>query len=107
MVYLRKLTLPSELAENRFLISLKRTCYNGVYPYKIFTMKGLEEVSFAPITIFSGGNGSGKTTLLNIIATGLDLARHSEYNDSPFFENFIKSCYYFQYCKQKVFCINS
>lgn len=94
MVYLRKLILTSELAENRFLESLKRTCYNGVYPYKIFTMKGLEEVSFAPITIFSGGNGSGKTTLLNIIATGLGLARHSEYNDSPFFENYIKSCYF-------------
>ena len=67
--YINGLTLVPDALETRFLVyELKRTCYNGVYPYKIFPDKGIEKVDLAPITIFYGGNGSGKTTLLNIIA---------------------------------------
>ena len=67
--YIDNLTLLSDNAETAFLIyGLKRTCYTSVYPYKIFPMKGLEEIELAPVTIFYGGDGSGKTTLLNIIA---------------------------------------
>ena len=68
IVYLRSCTLQTENQETAFLLGQKRTCYNGVYPYKIFPKKELETVDFAPITIFYGGNGSGKTTLLNILA---------------------------------------
>lgn len=56
-MYVRSLTLPSDTAEMDFLIHQKRTCYNGVYPYKIFPDKGLQRLDFAPITIFYGGNG--------------------------------------------------
>lgn len=92
MIYLKKLQLASLEAEGNFIVSLTRTCYNGIYPFKIFPDKALERIKFAPITIFSGSNGSGKTTLLNIIASGLQLIRHSAYNDSPFFDTYIKLC---------------
>lgn len=92
MIYLKKLQLASAELEGNFIVSLTRTCYNGIYPFKIFPDKNLEQVKFAPITIFSGGNGSGKTTILNIIASGLKINRHSLYNDSPFFDNYIRLC---------------
>lgn len=92
MIYLKKLLLASIESEIGFIQSLTRACYNGIYPFKIFLNKGLEQISFSPITFFSGNNGSGKTTLLNIIASGLGLVRHSLYNDSPFFDTYIKLC---------------
>ena len=36
-----------------------------VYPYKVFYPMGLNNIEFAPVTIFYGNNGSGKSTLLN------------------------------------------
>ena len=68
MNYIDSLYLPSDHQETGFLMSQRRTCYNGCYPYKIFPQKGLSEINFAPITIFYGGNGSGKTTLLYCLA---------------------------------------
>lgn len=91
--YIDNLTLLSDNAETAFLIyGLKRTCYTSVYPYKIFPMKGLEEIELAPITIFYGGNGSGKTTLLNIIAEKAKIIRHSAFNGSPFFAQYVEGC---------------
>lgn len=91
--YIDNLTLLSDNAETAFLIyELKRTCYTSVYPYKIFPMKGLEELELAPITIFYGGNGSGKTTLLNIIAEKAKVIRHSAFNGSPFFAQYVEGC---------------
>ena len=91
--YIDKLTLLSDNAETSFLMfGLKRTCYSSVYPYKIFPTKGLEEIELAPITIFYGGNGSGKTTLLNIIAEKAKVIRHSAFNGSAFFSQYVDGC---------------
>ena len=42
--YIDGLTLVSDAKETEFLVEQKRTCYNGVYPYKIFPNKGLERL---------------------------------------------------------------
>lgn len=91
--YIDGLTLVSDAKETKFLVyELKRTCYNGVYPYKIFPDKGLEKLALAPITIFYGGNGSGKTTLLNIIAEKAGVIRHSAFNGGAFFSQYVNDC---------------
>ena len=90
--YIDRLSLLPDAAEDHFLISLKKTCYNGVYPYKIFPNKGLTKVELAPLTIFYGGNGSGKTTLLNIIAEKSGVTRHSAFNGSAFFSQYVRGC---------------
>ena len=91
-MYVHSLMLLSDAAEMDFLIHQRRTCYNGVYPYKIFPDKGLEKIEFAPITIFYGGNGSGKTTLLNIIAELTAVTRHSAFSGSAFFREYTGGC---------------
>ena len=90
--YVNRLSLLSEKMETDFLISQKRTCYNGVYPYKIFPSKGISEIELAPITILYGGNGSGKTTLLNILAEKAGVIRHSAFNGNAFFSEYVKEC---------------
>lgn len=90
--YINRLRLLSDGEETRFLMGQKRTCYNGVYPYKIFPAKGVEEIELAPITIFYGGNGSGKTTLLNVIAEKAAVIRHSAFNASAFFSEYVCGC---------------
>lgn len=90
--YLHSLTLPSDGQEYNFIEALRRTCYNGVYPFKLFPDKGLRTIEFSPVTIFYGGNGSGKTTLLNIIAEHLQLLRHAPFNSSAFFRDYIAMC---------------
>lgn len=91
-IYIHKLTLVSSGMEDRFVMGQRRTCYNGVYPYKIFPEKGLREVSFAPVTIFYGGNGSGKSTLLNILAEKTGVIRHSAFSGSAFFRQYVDGC---------------
>ena len=91
-MFLKSLKLQSDEQETAFLLSLKRTCYNGVYPYKIFPDKELDSLNFAPITIFYGGNGSGKTTLLNILAELTGVTRHSAFSSSAFFEDYAHGC---------------
>ena len=91
-MFLKSLHLQSDAQETEFIITLKRTCYNGVYPYKIFPDKELETVDFGPITIFYGGNGSGKTTLLNIIAEKTGVVRHSAFSGSAFFGEYVQGC---------------
>ena len=91
-MYIKSLKLTSDEAEIKFIKDLKQTCYSGVYPFKIFSMKDLKKVEFAPITIFYGGNGSGKTTLLNILAQLSGVTRHSAFNSSAFFEYYTGFC---------------
>ena len=91
-MFLKSLKLQTDEQETAFILGLKRTCYNGVYPYKIFPDKELETVKFAPITIFYGGNGSGKTTLLNILAELTGVTRHSAFSGSAFFDNYTRGC---------------
>ena len=91
-MYINKLYLAAEAEEDAFILSQRRTCYNGVYPYKIFPEKGLKEIEFAPITVFYGGNGSGKTTLLNIIAEKTGITRHSAFSGGAFFSDYLKDC---------------
>ena len=90
--YLNSLTLWPEGAETGFIMSQRRTCYNGIYPFKIFPEKELEQIEFAPITIFYGGNGSGKTTLLNIIAEKTKVMRHSAFSGGAFFSEYVTGC---------------
>lgn len=90
--YVKSLRLASFGQEDDFIMNQRRTCYNGVYPFKIFPDKQLSTVHFAPITIFYGGNGSGKTTLLNIIAEKAKLLRHSPFSGSAFFDDYVSMC---------------
>jgi len=91
-LFVKSLHLPLEDREIRFILGQKRTCYNGVYPFKIFPGKGLSTLTFAPVTILYGGNGSGKTTLLNILAESLRLTRHSPFSGSAFFGDYVSLC---------------
>ncbi len=90
--YLKSLRLVSDGEETDFILRQKRTCYNGIYPFKIFPKKGLREIEFAPITIFYGGNGSGKSTLLNILAMKLGVLRHSAFSGGAFFSDYVSMC---------------
>ncbi len=90
--FLKSFKLPSEDEELNFLFAQKRTCYSGVYPFKIMPQKGISEIRFAPVTFFCGGNGSGKSTLLNVIAEKLGALRHSAFNGTAFFKNYVAGC---------------
>ena len=90
--YLERLELLSEKDEVDFFKEERRTCFDTVYPFKIFPDKRLESVEFAPITIFYGGNGSGKSTLLNIIAEKTHITRHSPFSGSAFFDRYVSRC---------------
>ena len=90
--YIKKFRLLNEKQETDFIVHQNRTCYNGIYPYNIFPLKGLRDIHFEPITIFYGGNGSGKTTLLNIIAEKAHVIRHSVFNSGVFFDEYVEDC---------------
>ena len=89
MIYLKRLCLPSDDEEFAFFLHEKRTCFNGVYPFKLFPQKGRTDFQFGDVTIFCGGNGSGKTTILNVIAEKIQAVRHSEFNSSAFFGPYV------------------
>lgn len=90
--YIRSLNLPTEAQEWGFILAQKKTCYNGIYPFKIFPQKELRRVEFEPLTVFYGGNGSGKTTLLNIIAEKAGISRQSVFSGGAFFEDYLYMC---------------
>ncbi|MBR4728572.1 MAG: AAA family ATPase, partial [Clostridia bacterium] len=92
MIYLSEFTFPDADREFDFRLSVKRTCYDTVYPFHVLSGKGLERIEFAPVTILYGGNGSGKTTALNVIGEKLNLQRDTLYNRSNFFEDYTKLC---------------
>ncbi len=99
MLYLTSFTLPTEREESGYLLSMTnpRTnmrCYpqNFAYPFKIFPPKQLSRITFEPLTVFYGTNGSGKSTLLNIIAEKLELERSAPFNNTPFFDDYLRMC---------------
>ena len=94
MIYLSHFEFPNLEREQSFRMSLKRTCYDTIYPFFVLSRHGLTQLDFEPITILYGGNGSGKTTALNIIAETLHLERDTLYNRSNFFEDYTRLCSY-------------
>ena len=92
MVYLDSITFPSQDEEWDYRLSVKRTCYNTLYPFYVLAKAGLTRIDFEPITILYGGNGSGKTTALNVIAEKLGVQRSAPYNRSNFFEDYVRMC---------------
>ena len=51
--YINSFEFASYADEVDFIANQRRTCYNGIYPFKIFPEKGFERIDFSPITIFS------------------------------------------------------
>ena len=94
MIYLSHFSFPDEEKEFDFFLSVKRTCYDSYYPFKVLSKHRFAMLDFEPITILYGGNGSGKTTALNIIAEKLNLKRDTLYNRSNFFEDYVRLCDY-------------
>ena len=94
MIYLSHFEFPGAEQEYDFTMSLKRTCYDTVYPFLTISKHNLRMLDFEPITILYGGNGSGKTTVLNVIAEKLGLERDTLYNRSNFFEDYTRMCSY-------------
>lgn len=92
MIYLTHFEFPHIELEYSFIMGLKRTCYDTVYPFRILSKHHLQMLDFEPVTILYGGNGSGKTTALNVIAEKLGLERDTLYNRSNFFEDYTKMC---------------
>lgn len=94
MIYLSHFSFPDIEREYDFILGLKHTCYDTVYPFQILSKHQLSMLDFEDITILYGGNGSGKTTALNVIAEKLGLVRDSLYNRSNFFEAYTGMCDY-------------
>lgn len=92
MIYLKEFVFPSEDMEFDFFMSIKRTCYDSFYPFKVLSRHGFERIDFEPVTILYGGNGSGKSTALNIIAEKTGIHRDAIYNKSNFFIDYINMC---------------
>ena len=63
-VYLRNFELASGNREMKFILDQKMTCFNGIYPFKIFPDKELSRLEFKPITIFYGGNGDRQNNFI-------------------------------------------
>ena len=93
MIYLQSFTFPSADREFDFFLSIKRTCYDSFYPFKILSNHDLDRLDFDTVTILYGGNGSGKSTALNVIAEKAGIHRDSIYNKSNFFPDYLKLCY--------------
>ncbi len=94
MIYLSQFTFPDIEVEYDFIMGLKRTCYDTVYPFQVLSKHGLRQFDFETITILYGGNGSGKSTALNVMAEKLGLSRDTLYNRSNFFEDYTRLCGY-------------
>ena len=92
MLYLKSFTFPNEDQEFRFILSIKRKCYDSFYPFRILSKNDFQRIDFEPITILYGGNGSGKSTALNVIAETLGITRESLYNRSNFYEDYMSMC---------------
>lgn len=94
MIYLEKFVFPSKDNEFEFFLEIKRKCFTTFYPFQVLAFHDKLQLDFEPITILYGGNGSGKTTALNVIAETLKLKRASVFNQSSFFEDYLKLCLY-------------
>ncbi len=94
MLYLKKFELPNRDSEESILMFDNRTYISGIYPFKIFPNKELEEIDFSPINIFYGSNGSGKSTLLNIIAEKIGSNRNNPFAKGERFDSYLRLCNY-------------
>jgi predicted ATPase len=92
MIYLKSFTFPSADMEFDFILSIRRTCYDSFYPFKILSGHDLDRLDFDTVTILYGGNGSGKSTALNVIAEKAGICRDSVYNKSNFFPDYVRLC---------------
>lgn len=98
MIYLSHFEFPHVEQEYTFIMGLKRTCYDTIYPFQILSKHHLKMLDLDSVTILYGGNGSGKTTALNVIAEKLNLQRDTLYNRSNFFEDYTDLCSYQTEC---------
>jgi predicted ATPase len=90
MQFLKSFKLPSEDVEYRnIIVAERRTVFNSIYPCKLFSEKGLEELKFKEINIIYGDNGSGKSTLLNIIAEKINAIRNKTISKGNYFDNYL------------------
>ena len=94
MLYLEQFNFPDAEAEFDFFIRQKRTCYDTYYPFQILSKHRFEQMDFESVTILYGENGTGKSTALNIIAQKLQLLREAPFNQSSFYEDYLKLCSY-------------
>ena len=100
MIYLESFTLPSKDIEDKYLLNYpylqEMQCFShtNIYPFRVLSSKELFHVGFDNITFFCGSNGSGKSTLLNLIAEKLNLKRSSDFNKTPYTDEFLKFCGY-------------
>lgn len=103
-MFITNFRLPSYQEEHAVLFAKEgpryghMKCNSGnMYPFGIFPQRvergGALELKFStPITILYGNNGSGKTTILNLIAEYISASRHSAFNKSGLFYNYLKLC---------------
>lgn len=90
MVYLKSFQLPTGDSESGFLANPYFPTYHAtLYPFQVFPRKGLSNILFSDITIFSGGNGSGKSTLLNVICEKLSLKRETPFNKTSLYDDYV------------------
>ena len=94
VLYLSEFTFPDGDREFDFRQTVKRKCYDSLYPFGVLSRHDLTRLTFEPITILYGGNGCGKTTAINVIAEKLQLERDTLYNRSSFFEDYTRLCRY-------------
>ncbi|MBQ8400934.1 MAG: AAA family ATPase [Clostridia bacterium] len=99
-MYVTSFTLPTGEQEERFITEKmmenggKYGYIDNLYPCRIFTEKGLQQLDFGKITILYGSNGSGKSTLLNLIAARLELNRVAPHNSGELFDRYAAACDY-------------
>lgn len=91
-MYLRSFTFPSSDDEFDFILTVKRTCFDSYYPFRVLGKDDPTCLEFEPVTFLYGGNGSGKSTALNVIAEALRLDRDALFNRGSFFEEYIGLC---------------
>ena len=94
MMYIESFRFPGVNAEEQFVNYIQRTCYNSFYPFGVFTVNQLQELSFSEITILYGNNGSGKSTALNLMAEKMKAKRDTLFNRSSLYDDYLKMCKY-------------
>lgn len=98
MNYITSFSFPTQNQEEAALDNCWQTsmsCFNSLYPFRLFPMKALNTLNFdTPITILYGGNGCGKTTALNIISEKLNLNREALFNKAVYLDPYIEICDY-------------